>query len=61
MAQCDDSGNVVIFDTGGSYIMDKSIGEKTELIRDGNIFNVRLWARAAPDNPQKSGFARPER
>ena len=62
VAQCIDNGNSVIFDKGGSYILDNNTGERTELVGEGNIFNLRLWARPGSTREgagKDQGFQRP--
>ena len=58
VAQCVDNGNTVVFDRSGSYILDNQTGEKTLMVREGNIFNLRVWAKPAEDGGQSS-FAGP--
>ena len=39
------AGNRVVFDQDGSYIEDKSTGEKMWLKDEGNMYMLRMWVR----------------
>ena len=54
VAQCVDNRNTVVFDRSGSYILDNQTGEKTMMVREGNIFNLRAWAKPAEDGGHSS-------
>ena len=59
VAQCVDHNNMVVFDTEGSYILDKATGECTPLVREGNVFNRRVWAKPADTSGNgNQGFQR---
>ncbi len=38
-----DKGNKVVFDAGGSYILNKSTGRKTYMRRRGGVFEFDIW------------------
>ena len=54
VAQMVDSGNMVVFDKEGSYILDKLTGNRDYFVRTGNVFHLRLWARPAVNQDTKA-------
>ena len=40
-----DAGNRVVFDSDGSYILDKQTGEWTEMYKKDGLMQIKLWCR----------------
>ena len=41
--QFTEAGNMVVFDKGHSYIVDKRTGKKTKLIEENGVFYLHVW------------------
>ena len=46
-----ENGHKVVFDKSGSYIADKSSGEKMWLREEGGMYMLKMWVRAPAKGP----------
>ena len=46
-----ENGHKVVFDQSGSYIEDKSSGEKMWLREEGGMYMLKMWVEASTKGP----------